>query len=94
MMLIYWCPACRTLHPTDAVVIAWRADGPAAPLCPRCAGALEPRGLPDDPDDPLYGAPRCPLCRAELRLGARFCARCGAPAPTAHDAPTGPLEGP
>jgi serine/threonine-protein kinase len=66
------CPSC------GAVVEEGRASG----LCPAC---LLNEGLRDE----MTAAPRvqCPACQSTLDEDARFCSRCGAPAPAEPAAP-------
>lgn len=78
MLITYWCPSCRVLHDTSAL----RLPDPIndEPFRCRASGAVvSPRGIPDDPDDPAYGSPRCSVCQWTLTNSAILCPECGTP---------------
>lgn len=74
MIISYWCPDCRCLHPVAALRIA--AGEPVR--CAKTGGAVHPRGIPDDPDDPNYRQPRCHVCQWGLEDATKSCPECGA----------------
>jgi hypothetical protein len=76
MIIIYWCPTCRSTHCFDELSFPDEAGAPI--LCLKSSGVIQLRGLRDDPDDPLYGTPRCPVCEFELRTPVAQCPECGA----------------
>jgi len=63
MMITYWCAPCRL-----------QVSAPGA--CPQCQRPLALRATRDDPDDPRYGTPRCPICGLEFDDGSRSCQSC------------------
>jgi hypothetical protein len=80
MIVLFWCSTCRSLYDPGAVLFTDDAGATMiTPRCARCSQPVEFRGIPDDPDDPQYGLPRCATCRGEVRASSRFCPRCGAP---------------
>ncbi|MCD6048737.1 MAG: hypothetical protein K0Q55_140 [Verrucomicrobia bacterium] len=77
MLISYWCPACHALHGNDAIRQPETAGGPWR--CRVTGAAVVVRGIPDDPDDPAYGTPRCRLCQAAVKNPASPCPECGTP---------------
>lgn len=80
MIVLFWCLTCCALHGPDEVVFT--DDAGATMVTPRYAQCSQPvafRAIPDDPDDPRYGLPRCSTCRGDVRASSRFCPQCGAP---------------
>jgi hypothetical protein len=94
MIILFWCPGCRALYgPSDVASTDVAQATMANPRCRRCNRPVEFRGIPDDPDDPQYGLPRCPTCRGQIRASSRFCTQCGTslhtgPLPTLPGSPT------
>lgn len=79
MIVLFWCLTCCALRGPDEVVFT--DDAGATMVTPRCAQCSQPvafRAIPDDPDDPRYGLPRCSTCRGDVRASSRFCPQCGA----------------
>jgi hypothetical protein len=76
MLITYWCPRCRALHATSALRLPDSAGEPFR--CLTSGAVVSPRGIPDDPDDPAYGTPRCPVCQLALKDPAAPCPECGA----------------
>lgn len=75
MMILYWCPACRSIHPDGDLLPPTSPGGPQ--LCRRTGSAVRLRALRDDPDDERYGTPRCALCQLEIPEPLPACPACG-----------------